>query len=100
MTIDITCKCPFCGKVSTITCYKDAWDEYKQGALIQDVFFDMDKHSRETLISGLCFSCQESFYQMIEEDWDDDDDDDDPCDGICDLCPEGDTCPWSDLLSE
>ena len=98
MTIDITCKCPFCGKVSTITCYKDAWDEYKQGALVQDVFFDMDKHSRETLISGLCFSCQESFYQMIEEDWDDDDDD--LCDGICDLCPEGDTCPWSDLLAK
>lgn len=96
MTIDITCKCPFCGNVSTITCYKDAWDQYKQGALIQDVFFDMDSHSRETLISGLCFSCQEYFYQMPEEDCDDDDD---PCDGICDLCQEGDTCPWSDLLA-
>lgn len=95
MTIDITCKCPFCGNVSTITCYKDAWDQYKQGALIQDVFFDMDRHSRETLISGLCFSCQKS---LIEQDWDDDDDND-PCDGICDLCSEGDTCPWSDLLA-
>lgn len=100
MTIDITCKCPFCGNVSTIACCKDAWNKYKQGALIQDVFSDMNKYSRETLISGLCFSCQESFYQMIEEDWVDDDDDDDPCDGICDLCQEGDTCPWSDLLSE
>lgn len=99
MTIDITCHCPFCGKISTITCSEDAWDKYAHGALAQDVFFDMDKRSRETLISGLCTPCQESFYQMIEEEWVDDDDDDNPCDGICDLCPEGDTCPGSDLLA-
>lgn len=83
MSTVITCRCPFCGTISEIACEESAYIAYENGALIQDVFPTMDIHSRETLISGLCLPCQESFF--VE-------DDEDECNGECDTCPDTE-CP-------
>ena len=83
MTITVTCHCPMCGHISLVACDGDAYDRYvTTRALIQEVFPDMDLHTRELLISGMCVPCQESFFE----------EDDDECDGECDTCPDID-CP-------
>ena len=83
MTITVTCHCPMCGKYTDIECDFDAYNKYVfTNALIQEVFPDMDIHTRETLISGMCRDCQESFFE----------EDDDDCDGECDVCCDFD-CP-------
>lgn len=89
-------KCPWCGEENDIECDKAAWEEYQDGALIQDAFPQLDVVTREMLISGMCSACQAAFYNAEDED----DDNENPCDGICDLCSEGDTCPGSDLLAK
>ena len=83
MTITVTCHCPMCGHISLVACDGDAYARYATTrALIQEVFPDMDLHTRELLISGMCVPCQESFFE----------EDDDECDGECDTCPDTD-CP-------
>ena len=90
MTATVTCHCPLCGKISFVTCDADAYDEYATTRTpIQEIFPDMDLHTRELLISGMCLPCQERFF--VE----DDEDDDEMCDGVCTLCAFGDTCPNS-----
>lgn len=84
MTLTINCRCPLCGAQSHIVCEESAWEEYENGALIQDAFPTMDIHSRETLISGMCLNCQESFF--VE-------DDEDECDGDCEECEAWAECP-------
>lgn len=78
----INCRCPLCGIVTQITCEENAWLAYTNGALAQDVFHDMDIHTRETIISGMCDLCQIAFFET----------DDDGCDGECDVCMDFD-CP-------
>ena len=78
MMIDVTRRCPMCGKISSVSCDRDAWRTWESGGcLIQEAFPDMDIHTRETLISGMCLPCQESFFVEDEDD----------CDGECDTCP-------------
>lgn len=82
MTATVTCHCPLCGKVSFVTCDEDAYDRYVTTSTpIQEIFPDMDLHTRELLISGMCLDCQASFF--VE---------DDDCDGKCDVCCDFD-CP-------
>lgn len=88
----VNCRCPMCGQISYILCDEAAWNAYEGGALAQEAFADMDPFTRETIISGMCISCQDRFFIEDEEE-----DDSVPCNGVCDLCNEGDTCPWSDL---
>ena len=102
--IVIACKCPMCGMVTEVTCGLEQYNRYQYtSALIQDVFPEMDIHTRETIISGMCLPCQEKFF--VEEDDDEDDEDDwdvdgaisedmDPyhCDDDCDFCQDYD-CP-------
>ena len=87
MTTTVESRCPFCGHISTITCEMGAWFRYMNGALIQDAFPTMDFHTRETLVSGLCLSCQESFFE----------EDEDECDGECNICADY-NCPCSASL--
>ena len=90
MTATVTCHCPLCGKVSFIACDEDAYYEYVTTCTpIQEIFPYMDLHTRETLISGMCRSCQDKFF--VEDDEDD-------CDGMCDLCSLQDECAGSDIL--
>lgn len=82
MTITITRRCPFCGALSDVSCDDEAMRRYEDGALAQVAFSDMDLHNRETIISGMCVLCQESFFGL----------EDDDCDGNCGACADYD-CP-------
>jgi len=83
MLITVNNHCPICGKTTPVTCDRDAWRTWESGGcLIQEAFPKMDIHLRETLISGMCLPCQESFFM----------EDDDDCDGECDVCCDTD-CP-------
>ena len=81
----INCRCPLCGKISSVACDSTAWTRYESGELIQVAFPNMNIHTRETLISGMCVPCQERFF--IEDDEDD-------CDfaGDCADCPNKACC--------
>ena len=80
----VICCCPMCGKTSEVACDDDKYYTYVTTSTpIQEIFPDMDLHTRELLISGMCLDCQESFFEM---------DDDDACDGECDVCCDFD-CP-------
>ena len=79
----VNCRCPLCGRISFVSCDEAQWNVYEAGALIQDAFPTMDVHTRETIISGMCVSCQESFF--VE--------DDDECDGDCEECEAWAECP-------
>lgn len=84
MTAEITipCVCPICHKTTEITVSLEQYNRYMfTSALIQDVFPEMDIHTRETIISGMCLSCQEEFFVEDED-----------CDGECDVCGDFD-CP-------
>lgn len=87
MTATVTCHCPLCGKVSFVTCDEDAYDRYVTTRTpIQEIFPDMDLHTRELLISGMCLDCQASFFEE-----DEDEEEEDPYEGCfeCDNteCP-------------
>jgi len=83
--VTVTCVCPLCGRETNVLCEESAWNRYSFGALIQDAFPTMDIHTRETIISGMCLECQDSFFVEDEDD----------CDGVCELCSLGDDCPNS-----
>lgn len=83
MMKDVTRHCPMCGKISSVSCDNNAWRAWESGdLLVQEAFPDMDIHTREILVSGMCIECQESLF--IE--------DEDDCDGKCDVCTDYD-CP-------
>lgn len=82
MITTISCRCPLCGTITQVTCEENAWQKYVNGALAQEAFSDMDAYTRETIISGMCLKCQESFFEEEE----------DGCDGECDACADFD-CP-------
>ncbi len=83
--VTVTCVCPLCGRETNILVEEFRWNLYEAGALIQDAFPTTDIHTRETLISGMCLPCQESFFVEDEDD----------CNGVCELCSLGDDCPNS-----
>lgn len=86
MMITVIRRCPFCGTISHVTCDEKAYDIYATTRTpIQEIFPDMDLHTRELLISGMCFNCQASFFE--------DDDDDSECDGDCEECEAWAECP-------
>ena len=66
MMITITGRCPVCGSITHISCKKTAWRAYEAGALAQEAFADMDITTRETIISGMCEPCQETFFSDEE----------------------------------
>lgn len=73
----VTCHCPMCGTISHVTCDEDAYDRYVTSRTpIQEIFPNMDLHTREILISGMCLDCQRFFFE----------EDDDDCNGACNVC--------------
>lgn len=87
MTAIVTCHCPLCGAISHVTCDEEAYDRYVTTRTpIQEIFPDMDLHTRELLISGMCLSCQNRFFSEDDEDWDE-------CDGDCEECEAWAECP-------
>ena len=85
MTATVICHCPLCGAISHVTCDEDAYDRYVTTRTpIQEIFPDMDLHTRELLISGMCLDCQNRFFT---------EDDEDECDGDCEECEAWAECP-------
>lgn len=64
---NVTCYCPFCSNVSTILVDTADYNAWRAGKLAQRAFPYLSAEDRETLISGLCPDCQESFFEEDEE---------------------------------
>lgn len=64
MTVEIIC--PFCGNVTKLDVDKDAYAAYRMSGLfggsVQNAFPDLNDFERETLISRMCFDCQEKTF--------------------------------------
>ena len=88
--INLEIRCPFCGAISSIPCDEDALARYDAGALVQDAFPQMDLVTREILVSGMCRTCQSSFFEEEEED----------CNGECDACFDFDCSANASLFTQ
>lgn len=56
--------CPFCGKETSVEVDAKKWDLVLNGTSVQMAFPELDTANREILISGMCYNCQEDFYNM------------------------------------
>lgn len=52
--IAVTKTCPVCGKTTTLNIFKNDYERWQTGDLIQNVFPYFTCIQRETLISGVC----------------------------------------------
>lgn len=59
LTISVTTKCPFCGKVRVVKNIPRAryWHWKLGGANIQDALPELSAGDREALITGICNKC-------------------------------------------
>ena len=60
--VSASCTCPFCGKVTELLVPSRGFYRWTEGELIQNALPDLTATERETLISGLCESCQDSIF--------------------------------------
>ena len=56
--ITVLKECPMCHANTSVTLPKDSYMRWRSGNLIQSAWPEGDTEERETLISGLCGSCQ------------------------------------------
>ena len=56
-------KCPFCGQVTTITIPTEKYIKWQEGESIQKAMPNLSAVSRESLISGLCWDCQDKIFE-------------------------------------
>lgn len=56
--------CPFCLKNTQIQVKTDLFNEYEKGMRhIQDIFPMLTARERELLLSGMCYDCQDKFFE-------------------------------------
>lgn len=84
MKIEISAKCPVCGKISKHSYDKDAYNKYIAGEdSIQSVFPNEHPMDRELLLTGMCHDCCEDTFGTPapehETEWG-------KCVGECDCC--------------
>lgn len=60
--VSVSCSCPFCGKETVLLVPARGFRIWQEGELIQNALPDLSAGERETLISGLCPSCQEGIF--------------------------------------
>lgn len=58
----IYCECPLCGLRQGISVPADEWEAYCNGELAQNALVSLSVEDRETIISGLCPTCQEDVF--------------------------------------
>ena len=63
----VSVTCPMCGKKTTVSVPKDGLMRYQMGAHIQDAFPNKSATEREYLLSGMCKSCQDNFFNADAE---------------------------------
>ena len=49
--------CPFCGTTDTVEVPLEQWNRWKDGAMIQEAFPELDADKRELLKTGICAFC-------------------------------------------
>ena len=54
--------CPLCGDITTVKVDALGFEAWLNGALIQEALPEESPTTRETLISGLCTSCQSKIF--------------------------------------
>lgn len=62
--IDKDCHCPMCGKSFKVSVPESGYRHWQMGELIQRAMPKVDNFTREALISGYCFDCQEKLFGM------------------------------------
>ena len=55
--------CPFCHSQSLISVMEDELLTWRSGTLIQKALISNTPEERETLISGICASCQKEIFE-------------------------------------
>lgn len=55
--IEVSKKCPMCGKKSIVSCDPEGYSAWEAGELIQRAFLSMSAEDRELLITGICSAC-------------------------------------------
>lgn len=60
--VTVSCSCPFCGKETALLVPARGYLRWQDGELIQNALPDLSASERETLISGLCESCQADIF--------------------------------------
>lgn len=66
MTMTVNKKCPFCGEITKVVVLVEDYLKWNRGELIQNAMPYLNETDRETLISGLCARCQDSFFEVEE----------------------------------
>lgn len=55
--------CPFCGKKTQIVISQHDYDNWCNGALVNNAFPYLTATERESIISGLCPDCQKEIFE-------------------------------------
>lgn len=66
--ISMTISCPFCHRTSDVHLPIEGFFAWRAGALVQNAFPKLELEVRETLISGMCVSCQDTIFGEDDED--------------------------------
>ena len=67
MKIDVTMRCPFCGKEHSVEVKLADYEKYESGELAQAAFPYLSATEREQIISGICPTCQDNIFGGEEE---------------------------------
>ena len=62
MRIDVSNRCPMCGKLHSVEVNLSAYEKWQNGELIQNAMPNLSATEREQLISGFCPDCQEKIF--------------------------------------
>lgn len=62
MRIDISNRCPMCGKSHSVEVNLSAYEKWQNGELIQRAMPNLSATEREQLISGFCPDCQDKIF--------------------------------------
>ena len=62
-TVRVQAQCARCGKYSHVDVYEHQYEEWQDGALIQDVMPNLTTEEHEILATGLCVKCQNLIFE-------------------------------------
>lgn len=65
--LKVTITCPSCGLPYYLTVPKEGYVKWQSGTLIQNALPELSSWDRESLITGLCFNCQDKIFTEPEE---------------------------------
>jgi|TARA_R100001510_G_C7543684_1_gene130193 hypothetical protein len=60
--MEVLTSCPMCGGLETVVVNIDGFQAWKGGALIQDALPELDRDTRELLITGMHSECWDAMF--------------------------------------